>query len=152
MDLERIERLVRLFERSHARELHVESEGWSLSLSRASVAAVSTAAPAEAPRAQPAEEAEQPTTRVSITAPLVGIFRQGGVRLQVGDRVEAGAPVGSIESMKILSPVLADEGGEIQEVLVEDGQPVEYGHQLYLLQPHHPLRGYPGRESDEAEP
>jgi hypothetical protein len=50
-----------------------------------------------------------------------------------------------------LSPVLASEGGEIEEVLVEDGQPVEYGHQLFLLQPHHPMHGYPGRESVEEE-
>jgi biotin carboxyl carrier protein len=68
------------------------------------------------------------------------------VRLQPGDRVEGGQPVGSIESMKILSPVQVPEGGEIVEVLVEDGQPVEYGHQLFLLRPGD------GRESDGGEP
>jgi biotin carboxyl carrier protein len=106
MDLDRIERLVRLFGRSHARELQVEREGWSLSLSRANApVAAGAAPPRETPVAAGADEPGQDTTRVTITAPLVGIFRQGGVRLQPGDRVEAGAPLGSIESMKILSPV-----------------------------------------------
>src|SRR4051794_1735437 len=147
MDLDRIERLVRLFGRSHARELQVESKGWSLSLSRANTpVAAGVAPPGEPPAAAAADERVQDSGRVTVTAPLVGIFRQGGVRLQPGDRVEAGAPLGSIGSMKILSPVLAAESGEIDEVLVEDGQPVEYGHQLFLLQPLN------GRESDEAEP
>ena len=148
MDLDRIERLIKLFGRSRARALHVESDGWHLSLRRA------PAAPGESRGGRVPEGEAQPSIdsvpvsegRVSITAPLVGIFRQGGVRLQAGDRVQAGEPVGSIESMKILSPVLASEGGEIEEVLVEDGQPVEYGHQLFLLQPLN------GREMEEEEP
>jgi biotin carboxyl carrier protein len=147
MDLDRIERLIKLFGRSRARELHVESDGWHLSLQREPAPHGEIHVPS-APDAGTAIETGPPAAsegRVSITAPLVGIFRQGGVQLQAGDRVEAGEPVGSIESMKILSPVLASEGGEIEEVLVEDGQPVEYGHRLFLLQPLN------GRESGEED-
>jgi biotin carboxyl carrier protein len=148
MDLERIEKLIKLFGRSRARELQVESEGWHLTVRRVTAPPAAAAAPRN--REEAAEPAgESPPSeagRVSITAPLVGIFRQGGVQIQPGDRVEAGEPVGSIESMKILSPVLASEGGEIDEVLVEDGQPVEYGHRLFLLQPQN------GREGEGGEP
>src|SRR3954451_19011295 len=94
MDLDRIERLVRLFGRSHARELQVESKGWSLSLSRANTpVAAGVAPPGEPLAAAAADERVQDSGRVTVTAPLVGIFRQGGVRLQPGDRVEAGAPL-----------------------------------------------------------
>jgi biotin carboxyl carrier protein len=135
MNLERIERLVKLFGRSCARELQVESEEWRLSLRRAPAASAEVPAfPLGQVSGESESDAHDPAL-ISITAPLVGIFRQGHVRLQPGDCVQAGDPVGSIESMKILSPVLAAEGGEIEEALVEDGQPVEYGHQLFLLRP-----------------
>jgi len=55
------------------------------------------------------------------------------VRLAPGDWVEAGSAVGAIESMKILSPVVAETDGRIVEVLVEDGHPVEYGQPLFLV-------------------
>jgi oxaloacetate decarboxylase alpha subunit len=148
MDLERIERLVKLFGQSHARELHLECDGWRLSLRQAEAAPLAVSPRPETEESVPEEgNATSPAEALlSITALLVGIFRQGGVRLQPGDRVESGQPVGSIESMKILSPVQAPEGGEIAEVLVEDGQPVEYGHQLFLLRPED------GRESDGGGP
>src|SRR6266550_3400503 len=103
MDLDRIERLIKLFGRSRARELHVESEGWRLSMSRSPAPAVGPVpSPLTDESPDAATEAGQTIPGlVGITAPLVGIFRQGGVQLQRGDRVEAGAPVGSIESMKI---------------------------------------------------
>jgi biotin carboxyl carrier protein len=148
MDLERIERLVKLFGQSHARELHLESDGWRLSLCRGADLPLSVSPGREPEESAPegADSALPSEALLSITAPLVGIFRQGGVRLQKGDQVENGQPVGSIESMKILSPVQAPQGGEIAAVLVEDGQPVEYGHQLFLLRPGD------GRESDGGGP
>jgi biotin carboxyl carrier protein len=148
MNLQRIERLVMLFGESHARELHLESDGWRLSLRQAEAVPVAFSAGGEPEERAPDEAASSLSAEalLSITAPLVGIFRQGGVRLQPGDLVESGQPVGSIESMKILSPVQAPEGGKIAEVLVEDGQPVEYGHLLFLLRPGD------GRESGGGEP
>jgi biotin carboxyl carrier protein len=148
MDLDRIERLIKLFGRSCARSLQVESDGWQLSVRRSPTTPGAPSAPPLVDWAASTEPEISATDRprVSITAPLVGIFRQGGVQFEPGDRVQPGEPVGSIESMKILSPVLAVEGGEVEEVLVEDGQPVEFGHQLFLLQP---LNGMENAEGEE---
>jgi biotin carboxyl carrier protein len=131
VDLDRVERLLRLFDGSRARELRVEAEGWRVAVRRGAVADGLAAVPTAFGGISGAVE----TPALRITAPLVGIFRQGEARLSPGDRVRAGTTVGAIESMKILSPVFAAIDGRIEEVLVEDGHPVEYGEPLFLLQP-----------------
>jgi biotin carboxyl carrier protein len=136
VNLDRVERVLRLFDRSRAQELRVAANDWRITLRRGSGsgagAALSPAGLAgESLAALPTAEAGT----IRITAPLVGIFRRGERHLAVGDRIEAGTPVGAIESMKILSPVFAESDGQIEEVLVEDGHPVEYGEPLFVLRP-----------------
>jgi oxaloacetate decarboxylase (Na+ extruding) subunit alpha len=137
MNLERIEKLVKLFGGSRAEELTVEADGWNLRLRRNS--GPTAALPADTPMG-PLENdllvPEPPAIcTVEVTAPLVGIFRQGEERLAPGDLVQSGAPVGAIESLKILNPVVAEVSGEVLEVLVEDGHPVEYGQPLFVVLP-----------------
>lgn len=138
MDLERVEKLVKLFAGSRADELSIEADGWQVSLRRGiALLTLPASVPVREVRVAIIEEpeltADGPT--VAITAPLVGIFREGPSRWKVGDRVRAGAPVGGIESMKILNPVTAEVSGELVEFLVEDGQPVEYGQALLVVKP-----------------
>jgi acetyl-CoA carboxylase biotin carboxyl carrier protein len=137
MDVERVEALARLLHSARARELRVSTEGWSISLVKGSVP--SRAAPPAS--GLPRLEAPLPTSpvpgppsdRSRITAPMVGIFRSAEPRLVIGDHVEAGQPVGAIESMKILNPLVSEFAGEVTAVPVEDGQPVEYGQPLLEL-------------------
>jgi len=146
VDLDRVERVLRLFERSRAQELRVEAEGWRLAIRRGEGVRTGAGGPARGPDEEISEAlAATEAGTVRITAPLVGIFRQGESRLALGDRVEAGTPVGSIESMKILSPVYAEADGRIEEVLVEDGHPVEYGEPLFVL------RRYEEPQEEEGE-
>jgi biotin carboxyl carrier protein len=146
MDLDRVEKLVRLFGGSRARELVVEAEGWQVTLRRGAAPASGASNLFPYPAALDIlDEAPAPPATATIAAPLVGIFRQGETRLQPGDRVWAGSPVGGIESMKILNPLLAEVGGEVLEVLVEDGTPVEYGQPLFVLLP----LSEPEEEEDE---
>ena len=53
--------------------------------------------------------------------------------VKVGDTVKKGDTVLLIEAMKTFNPILADKDGKISEILVEDGQPVEYGEPLFIL-------------------
>jgi oxaloacetate decarboxylase alpha subunit len=149
MNVDRIEKLVRLFGASRSRALTVEADGWQVSLRRGGT-------PAPVPPLGSSEAAliatppyEEPVA--IIPAPLVGIFRQGDEPIQAGDSVEAGQTVGNIESMKILNPVVADVGGEILEVLVEDGVPVEYGQNLFRVRPMVEPIGEEGEEWSEEE-
>jgi biotin carboxyl carrier protein len=136
MNLERIEKLVQWFGASHVRELVVEAEEWRVAMSRSAVsAALSPPMPVTGPVEWGEDANAERETVLTVTAALVGIFRQGEVRLRIGSAVRAGDAVGSIESMKILNPVLSEVNGEVVEALIEDGQPVEYGQALFVLEP-----------------
>lgn len=89
-----------------------------------------TAAAAEAPKAAPAE---------TIDSPLVGTFYrapspEAQPYAKIGDRVSADTVVGIIEAMKVLNEIKAEKSGVIKEILVENGQPVEYGEALFVIE------------------
>jgi acetyl-CoA carboxylase biotin carboxyl carrier protein len=73
-----------------------------------------------------------------ITAHLVGIFHmwakpRGGTLIAVGDHVKIGQLVGTIESLNVINEVESTIAGRVTEILVQEGQPVEYGQQLIAL-------------------
>ena len=77
-------------------------------------------------------------TTKPIVAHLVGIFHpwakpRGGPLVAVGDRVKVGQHVATIESLNVLNEVDSPIAGHVVELLVEDGQPVEYGQRLMLI-------------------
>jgi len=100
-------------------------------------------APQTAPQAVsgPAQPAPAPAADEHIIkSPIVGTFYAGpspdaGPFVRVGDFVEAGQTVCIIEAMKLMNEIEADIGGEVARVLVENGQPVEYGEPLFALRP-----------------
>jgi acetyl-CoA carboxylase biotin carboxyl carrier protein len=109
--------------------------------------------PAQAPSVQQAPEAgpqgiASPTAPAPaaaleehiIKSPIVGTFYAAPSPdakpfVRVGDFVEAGQTVCIIEAMKLMNEIEADISGEIARVLVENGQPVEYGEPLFALRP-----------------
>jgi acetyl-CoA carboxylase biotin carboxyl carrier protein len=133
MNVERVEALVKLLAGSRARELTVETAAWRVALRRAPErrAAVPPELPAPSGPSIVAEPGER--GEFWITAPLVGLFRQANPRVSVGDQVSEGQVVGAIESMKILNPLVSEHDGEVTELLVEDGQPVEFGQPLLQI-------------------
>jgi acetyl-CoA carboxylase biotin carboxyl carrier protein len=76
---------------------------------------------------------------VKIGAPLVGIYRasmepDGRPLVRTGDRVRAGQVVAAIEALNVFNEVEAHAGGRVRKVLVDDGQPVEYGQPLIEIE------------------
>lgn len=132
MNVERIEALAKLLAGSRARELSVETETWRVALKKAPRAPVEASLPSPRPAALGEPEGPEPFW---ISAPMVGIFRQGSPRITVGAQVSEGQVVGAIESMKILNPLVSERDGEVLELLVEDGQPVEFGQPLLQIRP-----------------
>jgi biotin carboxyl carrier protein len=77
-------------------------------------------------------------TRHTVIAPLVGIFHswakpKGKPVVAIGDRVKIGQPVGTIQSLNVISEVESPVAGQVVEFLVQDGQPVEYGQHLVII-------------------
>ncbi len=141
MDIRKVKKLIELLEHSGIDELEIREGEESVRLARhprpapaPPPAAAPAGAPAEAPPAEPAARANVH----EITAPMVGTFYAApspGARpfVEPGARIEHGDTVCIIEAMKILNQIEADCTGTVLEVLVENGQPVEFGQPLFLV-------------------
>ena len=100
--------------------------------------------PATSPSPSPAtgepEAAEQAGIGVTVTAPMVGTFfatpsPKEPPYVHVGDEVRPGDVLGIIEAMKIMNEIECEVHGRVTHVLVENGQPVEYGQPLMIIAP-----------------
>jgi acetyl-CoA carboxylase biotin carboxyl carrier protein len=131
-------------------ELELEKSGVRLRIRRASASAGLSAAPAPAVAAvaMPARVVEARTELQEeteeelyyIKSPIVGTFYKASSPtaepyVSVGDFVEKGTVVCIIEAMKLMNEIESDVAGEIVSILVENGQPVEYGEKLFAIRP-----------------
>lgn len=145
MDLRKLKTLIDLVSESNISELEIaESEGTvrivkGVAAAPASVAAapVVVAAPAEPATPAASEPAEDVGHR--ITSPMVGTFYRAaspGAKpfVDVGSAVQQGDRLCIIEAMKILNEIEADQSGVIKAVLANDGQAVEYGQPLFVIE------------------
>lgn len=101
----------------------------------APVAPVAAAAPVAAPAAAPV--AAVPEGHI-VKSPMVGTFYRSSAPgapafAEVGKEVKEGDTLCIIEAMKLLNEIDADKGGVIKQILVENGQPVEFGQPLFVL-------------------
>ncbi len=83
-----------------------------------------------------AVQAEKPT--VTVTSPLVGTFYRSASPetqpfVQVGDRVKKDQVLCVIEAMKLMNEIESDAAGVVKAILIENGQPVEYGEPLFII-------------------
>lgn len=144
MNTRHIRRAVALVARSAVAELHVENgAGLRLIVRNRPCAAVAAYVCALAPgqaldvgAVVPAQAAQAPGR--TIRSPMVGTFYQGLRRggeplVRPGERVEAGQAVASIEMMRLMYAVRSDCAGVVEKVLVQDGEPVEYGQSLLCI-------------------
>jgi acetyl-CoA carboxylase biotin carboxyl carrier protein len=143
MQIEEIRAFAELMREYELTGLKIEQDGCVLDISRggacvpqASVPVAVAAAPAAAPEAAPAKAPEVPME--AIESPLVGTFYRASSPdakpfVEVGDRVTADTTVGIIEAMKVMNEVKAEKAGVIKEVLVDNGDPVEYGQKLFVI-------------------
>lgn len=159
MKIEEIETIVKLMSENDLTEFKIESEDMTLCLKRGSqkiAAPVVTQAiiPAAAPApiaAAPvapapvvaAPEAAAPAAAPSkdkiIESPIVGTFYRSSAPgadafVKVGSKVDADTTVCIVEAMKVMNEIKAEKSGVIKEILIENGQPVEYGQPLFILE------------------
>ncbi|WOD39985.1 acetyl-CoA carboxylase biotin carboxyl carrier protein [Nodosilinea sp. E11] len=93
-----------------------------------------------APAAPPATPPGKGSDLVSINSPMVGTFYRSPAPEEpafvgIGDRITSGQTVCIIEAMKLMNELEAEVSGEIVEIMVENGQPVEFGQTLMLVRP-----------------
>jgi acetyl-CoA carboxylase biotin carboxyl carrier protein len=151
MDLRKLKTLIDLVSESNVSELEItEAEGKvrivkggvpqqaaAAAVPAAPVGAPAVAAPALAPGAAPAPVAAP--LGHTVKSPMVGTFYRAaspGAKpfIEIGSQVKEGDTVCIIEAMKILNEIEADKSGTITQVLVENGQAVEYGQPLFVIE------------------
>lgn len=140
-----IRKLANLLKETGLTEIEFESENRRIRVNASSVAQAPAAAPAvsaapavQAPAA-PAAAAVDASTAGAVTSPMVGtayLSPEPGASafVKVGDRVSKGQTILIIEAMKVMNPIPAPAAGTVQQILVTDGQPVEFGEALMIIQ------------------
>ncbi|WP_018461467.1 acetyl-CoA carboxylase biotin carboxyl carrier protein [Thermus oshimai] len=96
--------------------------------------------PLEAPQAAPPAKEEECAGCVEVRAPIVGTFYRAPAPdappyVKEGDRVEKGQVLCIIEAMKLMNEIESEVSGIVKKILVQNGEPVEYGQPLFLIQP-----------------
>lgn len=98
------------------------------------------AAPAPLPEPAKAPPPEECAGCVEVKAPIVGTFYRAPAPdappyVKEGDRVEKGQVLCIIEAMKLMNEIESEVSGIVKKILVQNGEPVEYGQPLFLIQP-----------------
>ena len=157
LDHDQLRQLLALLGESDIQELRLEGDDFRLEVRRnlpvsaAPVTVVQAAQPAPAaplaaaaappaPSAPPPPAASARGDLQAITAPMVGTFYRAPAPgeapfVEVGSRVSAGQPVCILEAMKLMNELEAEISGEVIEILVENGTPVEFGQVLMRIKP-----------------
>lgn len=148
MDIRKIKKLIELLDESGVAEIEIKEGEESVRISRqqnviaaapAPIAATPVAAPiAAAPAPVAAAESSVPSGH-KVESPMVGSFYRSSapgspVFTDVGQTVNVGDTLCIIEAMKILNPIEADVAGTVKAILVENGQPVEFGETLFIIE------------------
>ena len=143
MDLEFIKQLASYFETTKLQKLSVKQDGFEISLEKESQ---NLARPIvhENPvnvgvEFSPVAEKKQSQIGTFITAPMVGTFYAAAAPNQpnfvkVGDKISKGATVAIVEAMKVMNEVKSDQSGTIAEILMHNGQAVEFGSKLFRIE------------------
>jgi acetyl-CoA carboxylase biotin carboxyl carrier protein len=159
LDLKQIKQIIDLMKRSELTEFAVEEEGFKLKIRRGFNGQTFVSGPrnsnspflpeaatgtAVVPQAAPSASSAAPSAPAEdanvayIKSPMVGTFYRAASPeskpfSEVGQSVTENTPVCIIEAMKIMNEIQAETKGTILEILVENGQPVEYGQRLFKI-------------------
>src|SRR5262245_49532457 len=158
MDIRKVKKLIELLEESGIAEIEISEGEESVRISRypggaaaaapivhyaAAPQAVMAPAPAGAPLAAPAAAPAAPAVAAkpdhTVTAPMVGTFYAcpaPGAKsfVDIGSEVNVGDTLCIIEAMKMMNQIESDKAGRVSAVLVKNGDPVEFGQPLFIIE------------------
>ncbi len=160
IDIEQMDRIMKLFESSSLTEITIEQDNYRLTLKKDSTNQQGHLETDSTDRDEDIHPGSRELDRASvesseqvsvnhegestgaffITSPIVGTFYtrpspEDPPYVEEGDVVQEGDTVCIVEAMKVMNEVDADRKGKVVEICIEDGDPVEYGQQLYKLIP-----------------
>lgn len=141
MEIKRLKELIEFMNEHKIAELEIEEEGKKIKIRKSET----LRAPQEflkKPEERPEVFSEKPSQSnlIEIKAPMVGTFYRAPAPnspsyVEVGSNINPGDVVCIIEAMKLMNEIKSEVKGEIVEILIENGEPVEYGQTLFLVKP-----------------
>jgi acetyl-CoA carboxylase biotin carboxyl carrier protein len=156
LDHDQLRQLITLLGESDIQELKLEGDDFRLELRRnlpasqpqvvmqaapaPAMVAAPVAAPAAPPSPAPPAAAAVRGDLLEVTAPMVGTFYRASAPgepafVELGSRISAGQTICILEAMKLMNELEAEVSGEVVEILVENGTPVEFGQVLMRVRP-----------------
>ena len=156
MDLQEIKRIIKMVESADITSLKLKQDDLTIEVSKEGATAPTTViaqapvapTPVAAPVATPTAPASAPDSSAAetsaddgltpITSPMVGTFYaapnpDSPAFVKAGDSIQKGGVVCIVEAMKLFNEIESDVSGTIEKVLIENGQPVEFGQPLFLV-------------------
>ncbi len=150
VNIKELKELIALMNEHQLVEMELERDGMKVRLRKAgsdvsegvvverTMAAHSPAA--AIPAAVPASEPAPKTNGVEIKSPMVGTFYQAPAPeappfVEVGQEIQVGQVLCIIEAMKLMNEIKSEVKGRIVKILVENAQPIEFGHVLFIVEP-----------------
>jgi acetyl-CoA carboxylase biotin carboxyl carrier protein len=150
VDIRKVKKLIELLEESGIAEIEISEGEESVRISRYPHPGVMTFAPSPLPAAVPvaahqpepqaaAPPQETPVAGHQITSPMVGTFYSsptpgGRTFVEIGSQVSPGDTLCIIEAMKMMNQIESDVAGRVVGILVENGDPVEFGQPLFVIE------------------
>ncbi|MDH4189601.1 MAG: acetyl-CoA carboxylase biotin carboxyl carrier protein [Betaproteobacteria bacterium] len=159
MDLRKLKKLIDLVQESDIAEIEITEGEEKVRIAKSSGVSVVRAAPAAAPAAYPAAPLAQAPAPMAVAAmnpapapaadavqaghtmksPMVGTFYRSASPeskpfVEAGQTVKEGDTICIIEAMKLMNEIEADKSGVVKAILVENGQPVEFGQPLFVIE------------------
>ncbi|QLB15642.1 acetyl-CoA carboxylase, biotin carboxyl carrier protein [Mannheimia granulomatis] len=153
MDIRKIKKLIELVEESGITELEVSEEEGTVRISRAApvaapaaiqyaaapVVAPTPVAQATAPAATPTVEPKAEISGHAVRSPMVGTFYRSPSPdakpfVEVGQTVKIGDALCIVEAMKMMNRIESDKAGVVKEILISDGEPVEFDQKLFIIE------------------
>ncbi len=142
MNLDEIKALIDLLKDTDISEIQIEKEGVRVKLRRERHLShtFEVLERQAVPKEEPKTEHEDTGHLVTVTSPIVGTFYRAPSPdsepfVEVGSKVRKGQVLCIIEAMKLMNEIESEVDGVVVRILVENGQPVEYGEPLFLIEP-----------------
>ena len=144
MDLDQLRKVIEIFESSSLSELEIEEKGTRFRLAKGSAQEIEVkkeeiSSPSKKRGAQKVEKEREKKELIAVRSPLVGTFYRAPSPdedpfVEVGDEVKTGETLCIIEAMKVMNEITSEIHGTVREILVDNGQPVEYDQKLFLIE------------------
>ncbi|MBI5205272.1 MAG: acetyl-CoA carboxylase biotin carboxyl carrier protein [Nitrospirae bacterium] len=141
MELEDLKGLIELLKETDITELQIEKNGSKVKIKREKLlSSIEMSKPVVAQEKPSSEISEETQRLITVTSPIVGTFYRASSPetepfVQAGSRVKKGQVLCIIEAMKLMNEIECEAEGVVVRALVENGQSVEYGEPLFLIEP-----------------